>query len=36
MWDGRDDQDRPLPAGVYFIRAVAGTQEAIRKIVLIR
>ncbi len=36
MWDGRDDQDRPLPAGVYFIRAETGALKAIKKMVLVR
>ena len=36
MWDGNDGHNRPLPAGVYFIRAKTQTQDAIRKMVLIR
>jgi hypothetical protein len=35
-WDGNDSRNRPAPSGVYFVRAVAGVNEASQKIVLIR
>jgi hypothetical protein len=32
-WDGNDDQGRPVAAGVYFVRATAGSHSAVQKIV---
>ena len=32
-WDGLDERGRPSPAGVYFVRAVAGGSSAIRRVV---
>ncbi len=32
-WDGRDDAGRRAPAGVYFVRAAAGAQHAVTKLV---
>jgi flagellar hook assembly protein FlgD len=26
-WDGRDEQGRPVPNGVYLVRVVAATEE---------
>ena len=36
VWDGRDDRNRPVPAGVYFISAEFGATGTIRKMVLLR
>jgi hypothetical protein len=35
-WDGNDDSGSPVPSGVYFLRASAGSGSAVRKIVRIR
>lgn len=35
-WDGTNAAHLPAPSGVYFVRAVAGDSESVRKIVLIR
>jgi bacillopeptidase F len=32
-WDGRDEARRPAAAGVYLVRAAAGTQTAVRRVV---
>ncbi|MBD3235247.1 MAG: hypothetical protein GF330_00900 [Candidatus Eisenbacteria bacterium] len=34
-WDGRDDQNRPVPSGIYFCRLRAGGQEARAKLVVV-
>ncbi len=36
VWDGRDEQGRPLPSGVYFYKLKAGGKEGSRKAILIR
>lgn len=36
VWDGTDDGNRRLPAGVYFCRLSAGTSSSVKKIVLLR
>ncbi len=33
-WDGRDDAGRPLPSGLYLVRAAGGATIEIRKVVL--
>ncbi|HEX7879212.1 MAG TPA: FlgD immunoglobulin-like domain containing protein, partial [Candidatus Eisenbacteria bacterium] len=35
-WDGRDDSGDTVPAGIYFVRVVAGNQADERKIVRVR
>ena len=35
-WDGRDGSGRPVPAGIYHVRALAGPNEAVVRIALIR
>ncbi len=35
-WDGRGDNGRRLPSGVYFLRAQAGTRSFAQKVTLIR
>ena len=35
-WNGRSDRDRPLPAGVYFVRLETPVQTALRKAVMLR
>ncbi len=35
-WDGTDDNNKKVPAGVYFVKTVAGAQEDARKVVIIR
>jgi flagellar hook assembly protein FlgD len=34
-WDGRDDEGRPLPAGIYLVTATAGSLKASQKVVLV-
>ncbi len=36
VWNGRDDRNRPLPAGAYWFRLVAGDTERSERIVLLR
>ena len=35
-WDGRDDSGRPMPSGVYLVRAHAGAFAVTRRVVLLR
>ena len=35
-WDGRDDDGRETPAGVYFVRLRAGLEERSTRLVLLR
>ena len=35
LWDGRDDEGRLVPPGVYFCRIQAGTAAATRRVVLL-
>jgi hypothetical protein len=35
LWNGRDDEGRPLANGVYWVRVKAGTEGAARRIVLV-
>lgn len=35
-WDGRDDQGRNAASGMYLCRLVAGGQEQVRRLVLLR
>jgi hypothetical protein len=35
-WDGTDSNGTTVPAGVYFLRVVAGGENAVRKVVIIR
>ena len=35
-WDGLDRAGRPVPAGVYFIRALLGQSETSNRVVLVR
>jgi hypothetical protein len=35
-WDGTDSNNRAVPAGVYFLRVSAGTETAVRKVVMVR
>ncbi|MFN8177356.1 MAG: PQQ-dependent sugar dehydrogenase [bacterium] len=35
-WDGRDSAGRPVPAGVYFVRAVSAGRMATQRIVRVR
>lgn len=35
VWDGRDDDGRPLPGGVYFARLRAGAHDETRRIALV-
>jgi hypothetical protein len=36
LWDGRGDDGRDLPSGVYFVRLEAGQESALHKIVLVK
>jgi hypothetical protein len=36
IWDGRDDQGRSLPGGVYFLEVTVAGQEATKEIILLR
>jgi hypothetical protein len=35
-WDGAGSQGRPMPEGVYYVRAIAGSGTATAKVVLVR
>ena len=35
-WDGRDDEGRPQPAGVYFYRLRDADQDVMRRLTLLR
>ncbi len=35
-WNGRNDLGRTASSGIYFVRMVAGTKRAIRKVVLMK
>ncbi len=35
-WDGTDSYHTAVPAGVYFLRVVAGSETAVRKVVILR
>ncbi|MBK9775555.1 MAG: T9SS type A sorting domain-containing protein [bacterium] len=35
-WDGRDNEDRQVPAGVYFYRLVAGEFVDVRRMALVK
>ena len=36
VWDGRDDDDRPLASGIYFARLAAGGESVFRKMTLLK
>jgi hypothetical protein len=36
VWDGRDGSGRGVASGVYLVRAVAGSETVVRKLVLLR
>jgi len=36
LWDGTDDRGRPVPAGAYFSRLLAGERSATRRLLLLR
>ncbi len=36
VWNTTDDADRPLPAGVYFMRLEAGAHHALRRVLVLR
>jgi hypothetical protein len=36
MWDGRDADGRPIPAGIYFYRLDAGENTSTRKMIVLR
>jgi hypothetical protein len=35
-WDGTDSYHSAVPAGVYFLRVIAGNEAAVRKVVILR
>lgn len=35
-WDGSDDQERPLPSGIYYIELVTAQSKQIKKAILIK
>ncbi|MEJ2720837.1 MAG: FlgD immunoglobulin-like domain containing protein, partial [bacterium] len=35
-WDGTDENNARVPAGVYFVKTVAGAEEDARKVVIVR
>ncbi|MGB9562022.1 MAG: T9SS type A sorting domain-containing protein [bacterium] len=36
FWDGRDEQNKNLPSGVYFISLTKGDEKIVKRIVLMR
>ncbi len=36
IWDGRNDSQVKVPAGVYFYKVVAGENSGLRKVILVR
>ena len=36
LWDGRGDDGRDLPSGVYFVRLEAGEETSVHKMVLLK
>jgi hypothetical protein len=36
IWDGRDDKDRPVAAGVYFVRLRSEQHERLSKLTMVR
>ena len=36
VWDGRDDQNRMLSSGVYFVKLISGNLEETRKVLLVK
>jgi len=36
LWDGRDDDGKPLPSGIYYYRMRAGDYQAKRRMLLIK
>jgi hypothetical protein len=36
IWDGRDELQRRVPAGVYFVQLAADNYQAVRKTVLLK
>jgi hypothetical protein len=35
-WDGTNNYNRPVPSGIYFVKAQAGEQSGVQKILLLR
>jgi hypothetical protein len=35
-WNGHDTSERPVPAGVYFMRIQAGDSRSVQKVVILR
>ena len=35
-WDGTNDRQERVPAGVYFVKAVTGKAEGVTKVVIVR
>ena len=35
-WDGTNERNEPAPSGIYFVRALAGSNKGVSKIVLLR
>jgi hypothetical protein len=35
-WDGNNERNQPMPSGIYFVRATAGSSKGRQKIVLLR
>ncbi|MCD4691148.1 hypothetical protein K8S17_06760, partial [bacterium] len=35
-WDGRDTSGHPVSAGIYFYRIQTGTNEAMRKMIVLK
>ena len=36
IWDGRDDNNKPVSSGIYFYKLIAGDHQKVRKLILLK